>query len=132
MVLIHSSVRGRQSSLVFKNPSILNGAREYYTKQNKSVRGRQIPYDFTYVGFKEQNKWAKGKKWERKSQINKQTLNYREQNGGHQRGWGWDKQKMGMKEGTCDEHQLYGSAESLNCAPETNITLYVNWNLNKN
>ena len=40
---------------------------------------------------------------------------------------------MGIKECTsCDEHQiLYGSIESLYSTPETNITLYVNWNLNK-
>ena len=36
-------------------------------------------------------------------------------------------------EGTWDEHWvLYVSDESLNSASETNITLYVNWNLNKN
>ena len=30
----------------------------------------------------------------------------------------------------CDEHPLqYISVESLNCTPETNITLHVNWNL---
>ena len=34
---------------------------------------------------------------------------------------------MGIKEGTCDEHQvLYVSDESLNSTTETNITLYVN------
>ena len=27
---------------------------------------------------------------------------------------------------------LYVSEESLSCTPETNTTLYVNWNLNKN
>lgn len=33
----------------------------------------------------------------------------------------------------CDEHQvLYGSVEWLYCTPETNITLFVNCNLNKN
>ena len=41
---------------------------------------------------------------------------------------------MGIKEYTRDdEHWLmYRSAESLNWTPETTITLYVNWNLNKN
>ena len=41
---------------------------------------------------------------------------------------------MGIKEGICcDEHRvLYVSVESLNSTPETNITLHVNWNLNKN
>ena len=27
----------------------MDGAREYYAKQNKSVRKRQIPYDFTHM-----------------------------------------------------------------------------------
>ena len=36
---------------------------------------------------------------------------------------------MGIKEGTCcDEHRvLYGSAESLNSTPETNITLHIDY-----
>ena len=43
------------------------------------------------------------------------------------------KQVMGIKEGICDEHQvMYGRVESLYCTPETNITVYVNWNLKKN
>ena len=47
--------------------------------------------------------------------------------------WGWVTNMMGCKECTCDEHQvLYRSAESLYRTPETNMTLYVNWNLNKN
>ena len=38
---------------------------------------------------------------------------------------------MGIKEYTRVEHQvMYGSVGSLYCTPETNITLYVNWNLN--
>lgn len=40
---------------------------------------------------------------------------------------------MGIVEGPCDEHQgLHGSVESLYWTPETNITLYVNGNSNKN
>ena len=40
---------------------------------------------------------------------------------------------MGIKEYTCDEYQVIcGSIESLYHTPETNITLYINWNLNKN
>ena len=40
---------------------------------------------------------------------------------------------MRMKDRTCDEHQATcGSVELLYCTPETNITLYVNWNINKN
>ena len=39
---------------------------------------------------------------------------------------------MGIEESTCDKHQvLHESDESLNSKPETNITLYANWNLNK-
>ena len=34
---------------------------------------------------------------------------------------------LGIKEGTCDEHQvLYVSVGLLNCIPETNIILQVN------
>ena len=40
-----------------------------------------------YEEFKKQNKWAKEKK--RKRQSKKQTLNYREQICGYQRGGGW-------------------------------------------
>ena len=36
--------------------NIKDGAREYNAKRNKSVRGRQIPYDFTCVWFKKKNK----------------------------------------------------------------------------
>ena len=37
--------------------SDIDGAREYNAKQNKSVRERQIPYDFTHnVDFKKQNR----------------------------------------------------------------------------
>ena len=45
---------------------------------------------------------------------------------------GWLKWVMGIKEDTCDEHWvLYVSGKSLNSTRETNITLYVNCNLNK-
>ena len=39
---------------------------------------------------------------------------------------------MGTKEGTCDEHLLHVSDESLQPTPETSIALNVNQNLNKN
>ena len=47
---------------------------------------------------------------------------------------GWVKQGMGIKKTTCcDKYRVwYGTVESLNCTPETNIILCVNWNLNKN
>ena len=49
-------------------------------------------------------------------------------------GWGgWARQVMGIKEGTCDEHWvLYVGDESLYSTLETDITLYVNYNLHKN
>ena len=83
--------------------------------------------------FKKQNKWANGKRErdrQRQKQTKKQILNYREQTDGCQKegGWGgWVKQVIGIKEDTCDEHQvMYGSVESLYCIPEINLTLYVN------
>ena len=48
-----------------------------------------------------------GKKRER--QRKKQTLNYREQTDGYQRGGGWEdrvKWVMGINECTCDEHRV--------------------------
>ena len=40
---------------------------------------------------------------------------------------------IGIKEDSCDEHwMLYVGDESLNCTPEPNVMLYVNWNFNKN
>ena len=63
-------------------------------------------------------------------QTKKQTLTYREQCDGYQRGGsgGWVKWMKGIKECTCcDEHLVfYGSVESLICTLETSITLYVN------
>ena len=55
------------------------------------------------MGFKKQNKWAKGK---RERESKKQTLNYREQTIDYWMGGdrGWVKQVMGIKECTCVEH----------------------------
>ena len=37
----------------------------------------------------------------------------------------WVKEVMGIKEGTCDKQQvMYQTAESLNCTPESNLTMY--------
>ena len=49
-------------------------------------------------------------------------------------GGGWVKWVVGIKECTCcNEHKvLHGGVESLHCTPETNITLYANWNLKTN
>ena len=55
----------------------MNGPGEYYANENKSVRKRQIPYDFTYM-------------YSLKNKINeqtklKQTHRYRGQNNSCQR-----------------------------------------------
>ena len=58
----------------------VNGARDYYAKQNKSVRERQISYDFTHMWIlRSKTNEQRGKKRER--QTKKQTLSYREQTG---------------------------------------------------
>ena len=64
----------------------MDRTRRYYVKQNKSVRERQIPYDLTLM-------------WNLRNKINEQrgkkrgkprnTLNYREQCDGYQRGGEW-------------------------------------------
>ena len=54
------------------------GARECYAKRNKSVRERQIPYDFTHLwNLRNKTNEQRGGKGEK--QTKKQTLNYREQ-----------------------------------------------------
>ena len=49
----------------------VDATRMYYVKRNKSVRERQIPYDFTHVEFKKQNRrtYGGGKKKERGKQT---------------------------------------------------------------
>ena len=63
---------------------------------------------------------SKGKK-NREKETKKQTLNCGEHTDSHQRGVGavriWGKEVMGMND----------IVESSYCAPETNITLYVNY-----
>ena len=56
-----------------------------------SQRKTKTIWFHSYVDFKKQNKWAKGKKRERERerQTKKWTLNYREQTDGYQRGCGW-------------------------------------------
>ena len=50
----------------------VDGARGYYAKWNKSIRERQIPYDFTHMwNLRMKKKWAKGKK--RRSEANQET-----------------------------------------------------------
>ena len=62
--------------------------------------------------FKKQNKQATGKKRERERQTKKQTLNYREQTDGYQKGDGWEdglnrqwglRRALGMSTGYCME-----------------------------
>ena len=66
-------------------------------------------------------------------QTKKQTLNSREHTAGLGEGVG-GKQVMGIKKCTgCDEHRvMYGSAESLCCTPETNITMLTILKFKKN
>jgi len=65
----------------------MDRSREYNTKWNKSVRRRQIPYDFTHT-WNLRNKTKKG-------QTKKQTPNYRVSTDGDQRaggcGDGWNR-----------------------------------------
>ena len=70
----------------------MDGPTGYYAQRNKSVRERQILYDFTYI----QNL---------KNRINeptklKQTQRYRERTGGCQKGGGlghWAKKVKGLR-----------------------------------
>lgn len=65
------------------------------------------------AGWKRGRGGAKGKKRERQTQ--KQSLNYREHTDGQQRGGGWGKQVLGMKEGTChDEKNKIKTNRSIN------------------
>ena len=77
------------------------------------------------------NKTNEQRKRESEWETKNQTLNYREQTGGYQRGGEWG---MGIKEDTCrDEHWVvHRISELLYGTPETNLTLYVNYTGNKN
>ena len=107
---------------------MMDGAREYNARQNKSIRERQIPYDLTHM-WNLRNRTNEQRKRERERETKKQTLNYREQTWLPEGRWvgGWVKWVMGIKERTCVEYRvMYGSVESLNSAPEANKTLYIN------
>ena len=60
----------------------MGGPRWHYTKQNKSDRERQIPYDSSYM-------WNLKNKVNRKTKQNRNRLRYREQTDGCQMGEGW-------------------------------------------
>ena len=64
----------------------MDGSRVYYAKLNKSIRERQIPYDFTYM-WNLRNKQMSIEKRREKGKSRK-TLNYREQTDSYQRGGG--------------------------------------------
>ena len=66
----------------------MDRTREYNTEWNKSVRGREIPYDFTHMWNLRQKKKQRRKE-EREKQTKKQTLHYRQQIDGYQRGGQW-------------------------------------------
>ena len=108
----------------------MDGTRVYRAKGNKSLRERQIPYDFTHMwNLRNKTDERVGGK-EREANHKKQTLNYREQTGLLEGGWvgGWAKWGMGIEEDICwDEPRgEHVSDETLNSTPETNIILYVN------
>lgn len=93
------------------------------------MRERKIPFYFTCM-------------WNLRNKMNEQKGEEREANhkrlltleSSYQRGGGWGMIEVGDGNDTCCHEQwvFYKSVESLYCIPETNITLYVNWNLNKN
>ena len=96
---------------------------------NKSVRERQITYDFTHI-WSLRNKTNKRKKKREEGKprnrgvlaIKSKLMVTRGEVGG-----GWIKQVMAIKACAWDEHPLlYESVESLYCTLEINITLYVN------
>ena len=64
-------------------------------------------------------------------------MTFQKRQNGSKRSWLWELSielpfQRDIKECTCEEHRaLYASVQSPNCTPETNITLTVNWNLNK-
>ena len=93
-----------------------------------------MPYGFTHVEFKKQNKGAKEKKREKGKPRNRLlTIDNTLVVTRGKTVWGWVKQVMGIKDGPGDEHWVVcGSVESLYCTPEPNITLYVNYIETKN
>ena len=62
-----------------------DGAREFNAKWNKSEKGKYHMISLT-CGIEETKQMSKEKK---ETQTKKQTLNYREQTNGYQRGGGW-------------------------------------------
>ena len=71
----------------------MDGARDYYAKQNKSVRERQIPYDFTHMWNLRNKTNEQGGKEKRETEKERgkpnQETDYREHTDGYQRGGGW-------------------------------------------
>ena len=47
----------------------MDGVREYNAKLNKSVRERQVSYDFTHVEFKKQRNWIRKKETKQKMAL---------------------------------------------------------------
>ena len=67
----------------------MDEARENYAEPNKTVREREIPCDVTHVwNLRNKTNEQRRDKRERKRQIKKQTLKYRGQTDGYQRGAG--------------------------------------------
>ena len=85
----------------------MDGARKYNAKRNQSVRERQIPYDFTQVQLKKQNKWAKGGKRETKEETDSSLLRANTVTKGERAGT-WMKQGLRIKAYTCrEEHWVW-------------------------
>ena len=68
----------------------MHGATEYHAKQNKSEKDKYHMISLI-CGISETKQMNKGKKRERdrERQTKNQTLNYREQTDGYQKGGGW-------------------------------------------
>lgn len=73
----------------------MDGSKEYNTKQNKSIRGRQLSYNCTHLWNLSNKKMHKVKTLERKKARDR--LNYGKQTDGYQSigGWvdGWNTQR---------------------------------------
>ena len=88
----------------------------YYAKWSKSVREKQIPYDFTHMWIlRNKTDEHRGRRKTKEREANHKGLLAIENKlrvARRKVGRGWAKCMMGIKEGTCDEHWvLYASAE---------------------
>ena len=73
----------------------MDGTRGYYAEQNKSIRERQIPYDFTHTwNLRNKTEEYRGREGKikqdeiREGDKPQETVNHRKQTEGHWRGGG--------------------------------------------